>query len=51
VLFLCIYDPVYTCLPHMGPVARCVEKRNTYMMLVGNPKERDDLEGLGLNGG
>jgi hypothetical protein len=37
-LFLIIYDPVYTCFPHIGPVKRFVEKRNAYMLLVGKPE-------------
>jgi hypothetical protein len=42
-LFLIIYDPVYTCLPHMGPVARFMEKRNAYRMLVGKPEGKRPL--------
>ena len=36
-LFLIIYDHVYTCLPHIGPVARFVEKRSALKM-VGKPE-------------
>jgi len=49
-LFLCIYDPVYTCLP-IWSLWHVVWRREMRTgCWWGNPKERDHLEGLGLNG-
>jgi hypothetical protein len=50
-LFLIIYDPVYTCLPHIWPVARFVEKRNAYRMLVGKPEGKRQLGRPGIKWG
>jgi len=50
-LFLIIYDPVYTCLPHIGPVARFVEKRSAYKMLVGKPEGKRPLGRPGIKWG
>jgi hypothetical protein len=34
----------------VGLVARMMEKRNAYTILVGIPEERDNLQDIGVNG-
>jgi len=50
-LFLIIYVSFYTCLPHIGPVARFVEKRSAFKMLVGKPEGKRPLGRPGIKWG